>query len=136
VDVAVQRLPDVLTLPLAAGLVAGLGVAALLPGAAGSWTRAVAGGEALGVVYLVLFLIYPEGLGLGDVKLALGLGVALGWYGWDVVFLGTFAAFLLAAVYGVALVIAGRAGRKTAVSFGPFMALGALAAVALGGLAA
>jgi leader peptidase (prepilin peptidase)/N-methyltransferase len=87
------------------------------------------------VVYLVLFLIYPEGLGLGDVKLALGLGVALGWYGWDVVFLGTFAAFLLAAVYGVALVIAGRAGRKTAVSFGPFMALGALAAVALGGLA-
>ncbi|RSS57910.1 prepilin peptidase, partial [Streptomyces sp. WAC07061] len=79
VDLAVHRLPDVLTLPLAAACAALLGAAALLPGAAGSWRLALLGGLALGASYLVLFLINPAGMGLGDVKLALALGVALGW---------------------------------------------------------
>lgn len=136
VDLAVQRLPDVLTLPLAAGTAAGLGLASAFPGAGGSWPRALLGGAVLTVVYFLLFLINPNGMGFGDVKLALSVGVALGWYGWDVLFLGTFAGFLLAAGFGLTLVIAGRAGRKTAVPFGPFMAAGALVSLLAGGLAA
>jgi leader peptidase (prepilin peptidase)/N-methyltransferase len=136
VDRAVQRLPDVLTLPLAALVVVGLGIAAPLPGAAGDWPRALLAGAVLGGVYVVLFVISPSGLGFGDVKLAVPVGVALGWYGWDVVFLGTFAGFLLAAGYGLALMAVRRAGRRTPVPFGPFMALGALAALVLGGLGA
>ncbi|MGP4112560.1 prepilin peptidase [Streptomyces sp. 4N509B] len=136
VDRAVQRLPDVLTLPLGALTVVGLAAAAPLSAAAGNWPRAVLGGLALGLVYLVLFLISPNGMGFGDVKLAVPVGVALGWYGWDVLFFGTFVGFLLAAGYGVVLVVAGRAGRRTAVPFGPFMALGALAGLILGGLTA
>ncbi|GAB2936838.1 prepilin peptidase [Streptomyces mayteni] len=135
VDLAVQRLPDPLTLPLAGGLAAGLGVAALFPDAAGSWPRALLGGLALAGCYLVLFLINPNGMGFGDVKLALSVGVALGWYGWPAVLAGTFVGFLLAAGYGFALVIAGRAGRRTAVPFGPFMALGALVGLSVAGLA-
>ncbi|MFG3252628.1 prepilin peptidase [Streptomyces sp. NPDC048172] len=136
VDRRVNRLPDVLTLPLAVGAIALLGLAALLPGAEGSWARAWMGGIVLSGAYFVLFVISPRAVGFGDVKLALALGVALGWYGWDVLFAGAFLGFLVGAVYGVALILARRAGRRTALAFGPFMVLGALAGVALGGLAA
>ncbi|MGW0314530.1 prepilin peptidase [Streptomyces flavidovirens] len=135
VDRRVHRLPDVLTLPLAAATAALLGLAALLPGDGGSWPTALLGGVALGGGYFLLFLINPNGMGFGDVKLAIALGTALAWYGWPVFFAGAFAGFLLGAVYGVGLVILRRAGRKTAIPFGPFMITGALAGLLLGGLA-
>ncbi|MFD8980172.1 prepilin peptidase [Streptomyces sp. NPDC059564] len=136
VDLAVHRLPDVLTLPLAAATAALLGAAALLPGAAGSWRLALLGGGALGAAYLVLFLVNPAGMGLGDVKLALPLGVALGWYGWGVWAAGAFLGLLYGAVYGLGLVLRGRATRTTGFAFGPFMAAGALTGVLLGGFGA
>ncbi|MEV6651217.1 A24 family peptidase [Streptomyces sp. NPDC051219] len=136
VDRAVHRLPDALTLPLSAAAAALLGVAALVPGAAGSWRSALLGGLTLGGAYFLLFLINPNGMGFGDVKLALALGVTLGWYGWGVLLLGAFAGFLYGAVYGLGLVLRGRAGRKTAMPFGPFMAAGALTGLLLGALAA
>ncbi|MGW3333360.1 prepilin peptidase [Streptomyces rubiginosohelvolus] len=135
VDRRVHRLPDPLTLPLAAAAVLLLGGAALLPGHAGSWTAGLLGGLALGGFYLLLFLINPNGMGFGDVKLALALGVALGWYGWTVLFVGGFAGFLFGAAYGLALVLLRRAGRRTGIPFGPFMIAGALAGVLLGALA-
>ncbi|MFJ6634749.1 prepilin peptidase [Streptomyces sp. NPDC091376] len=136
VDRNVHRLPDRLTLPLAVAAAVLLGCAALLPEAAGSWRTALLGGPALGAAYLVLFLINPNGMGFGDVKLALSLGVALGWYGWPVLFVGAFAGFALGAVYGLGLVVLRGAGRKTAIPFGPFMISGALIGLLLGGLAA
>ncbi|WP_256988172.1 A24 family peptidase, partial [Streptomyces sp. BR123] len=133
VDLAVHRLPDVLTLPLAAAAAAALGAAALVPGAAGSWRLALLGGAALGAAYLLLFLINPAGMGFGDVKLALALGVALGWYGWGVWLFGAFLGFLYGALYGLGLVLRSPNGRKQAFPFGPFMAAGALTGVLLGG---
>ncbi|MEU8096103.1 A24 family peptidase [Streptomyces rubiginosohelvolus] len=135
VDRRVHRLPDPLTLPLAAAAVLLLGGAALLPGHAGSWTSGLLGGLALGGFYLLLFLINPNGMGFGDVKLALALGVALGWYGWTVLFVGGFAGFLFGAAYGLVLVLLRRAGRRTGIPFGPFMIAGALTGVLLGALA-
>ncbi len=136
VDLAVNRLPDVLTLPMAGGVAALLGAAALLPHSAGSWPRALLGGAVLGGAYLVLFLISPSGMGFGDVKLALTLGVALGWYGWDVLFVGALAGLLLGSCWAAALVLTRRAGRRTAMAFGPFMILGAGAGLVLGALGA
>lgn len=136
VDLRVHRLPDVVTLPLAAATALLLGLAALLPGDGGSWPGALLGGAALGGGYFLLFLINPNGMGFGDVKLAVALGTALGWYGSPVFFAGAFAGFLLGAVYGVGLVILRRAGRRTAIPFGPFMITGTLAGLLLGGLAA
>ncbi|MFC9478531.1 prepilin peptidase [Streptomyces griseus] len=135
VDRRVHRLPDPLTLPLAAAAVLLLGGAALLPGHAGSWTSGLLGGLALGGFYFLLFLINPNGMGFGDVKLALALGVALGWYGWTVLFLGGFAGFLFGAAYGLCLVLLRRAGRRTGIPFGPFMIAGALTGLLLGALA-
>ncbi|MFE4827475.1 prepilin peptidase [Streptomyces sp. NPDC056672] len=136
VDRHVHRLPDQLTLPLAAAAAVLLGGAALLPAAGGSWPSALLGGVALGACYFVLFLINPNGMGFGDVKLALSLGVALGWYGWEVLFVGAFAGFLLGALYGLGLILLRRAGRKSSIPFGPFMITGALIGILLGGLAA
>ncbi|WP_435172776.1 prepilin peptidase [Actinacidiphila sp. bgisy145] len=131
VDLAVRRLPDVLTLP-ALGLTALLlGGAALLPSAQGSWTRALIAAAVLGGLYAVLFFVNPAGMGFGDVKLAPTLGLVLGWYGWGAVVTGTFAGFLLGAVVGLGLIAARRATRKTAMPFGPFMLAGTLAAVLL-----
>lgn len=136
VDFRVQRLPDPLTLPLAATALALLGLAALLPEHAGHWRTALYGALALGAGYYVLYRVNPGGMGFGDVKLAVGAGAVLGWYGWPTVLLGTFAGFLLGALYGGALVLARRAGRKTAVPFGPFLLAGALTGLLIGAYAA
>ncbi|SEC69874.1 leader peptidase (prepilin peptidase) / N-methyltransferase [Streptomyces sp. 2131.1] len=136
IDHRVHRLPDMLTLPAAGAAAVLLGLAALLPEHAGSWLSALLGGLVLGGFYLLLFLVNPDGMGLGDVKLALSLGAVLGWYGWAVVFAGGFAGFLFGAGYGLALVVLRRAGRKTGIPFGPFMIAGAFLGVLFGGLAA
>jgi leader peptidase (prepilin peptidase)/N-methyltransferase len=131
VDFAAHRLPDVLTLPLAAIVLVLLGVAAVLPGASGSWTSALLGSLILGACYFGLFLI-SKGFGFGDVKLALFLGAVLGWYGWPIVLVGTFAGYLLGALYGVGLMLMGRADRTSRIPFGPFLLAGTLAGVLLG----
>ncbi|MEV2245006.1 A24 family peptidase [Streptomyces sp. NPDC049970] len=136
VDRRVHRLPDRLTLPLAGAAAVLLGGAALLPEHGGSWIAALLGGAALGGFYLVLFLINPNGMGFGDVKLALALGVALGWYGWAVLCAGGFAGFLFGALYGAGLMLLRGAGRRTGIPFGPFMIAGALVGLLFGGLAA
>jgi leader peptidase (prepilin peptidase)/N-methyltransferase len=136
VDFRVKRLPDLLTLPLAGAALVLLGVVALLPEHAGDWLTSLYGALALGGAFFVLFLINPGGMGFGDVKLALGLGAALGWYGWPTLMLGTFAAFLLGALYGGTLVVVRRAGRKTAIAFGPFLIAGAFAGLLMGAYAA
>ncbi len=134
IDLAVRRLPDVLTVPAAAGAAVLLGAAALSPAHQGSWPRALLGAVALLAAYFVLMLVNPAGMGFGDVKLAPTLGLVLGWYGWRFVFYGTFLAFALGALVSVALLATRRATRKTALPFGPFMLLGALGGLLLAGM--
>ncbi|MFI2644560.1 prepilin peptidase [Streptomyces sp. NPDC018610] len=136
VDLRVHRLPDVLTLPLAAALAVLLGVAATLPAAGGSWPTALLGGLVLSAAYFVLFLVNPSGMGFGDVKLALALGAALGWYGWSVVVVGGLAGLLYGGCYGLGLVALRRAGRESAIPLGPFMLGGAFTGLLLGAAAA
>jgi leader peptidase (prepilin peptidase)/N-methyltransferase len=124
IDLAAHRLPDALTLPAAGATAVLLGGAALLPGHQGSWGRALLGGVALAAAYLVLLLINPAGMGFGDVKLALTLGLVLGWYGWAFLVAGFVLTFLLASLAVAVLLLARRATRRTAVAFGPFMLLG------------
>ncbi|MGW3206543.1 prepilin peptidase [Streptomyces sp. NPDC001135] len=136
VDVRVQRLPDPLTLPLAGSALALLGLAALLPEHAGHWPTALYGALALGAGYYALYRINPAGMGFGDVKLAVGMGAVLGWYGWPTVLLGAFAGFLLGALYGGALVVVRRASRTSAIPFGPFLLAGAFTGLLIGAYAA
>jgi leader peptidase (prepilin peptidase)/N-methyltransferase len=126
IDAAIRRLPDPLTGAAFAGTLGFLAVAALTGGGhPGQLGRAVLAAAALCGFYLALFIIRPSGMGLGDVKLAAGIGTALGWLGWQALVAGTFLAFALAAVYGMVLLISGRATRKHQIPFGPFMITGA-----------
>jgi leader peptidase (prepilin peptidase)/N-methyltransferase len=136
VDLRVRRLPDVLTLPLALAALLLLGLVTPVPERAGDWTTALLGTLALGGGYFVLWIVNPDGMGFGDVKLALGAGALLGWYGWPTVMLGTLAGFLFGVLYGGALVVARRAGRRTAVPFGPFLLAGAYVGLLTGAYAA
>ena len=93
----------------------------VVPGLAGA---ALAGGS-----LLVLALVYPAGLGMGDVKLAAFLGAWLAWDGLLALVLGSFAAFIPA--LGI-IIVRGRAARKVALPFGPFLALGGVVALLAG----
>ncbi|WP_350276401.1 A24 family peptidase [Kribbella sp. HUAS MG21] len=129
VDIDVQRLPNALTLPLYPGLVALFGVVAVVEGRPGDLVRAVLGGLVLGGCYLALAVASGGRLGGGDVKLAGGLGIALGWLGWPALFAGTLLGFLSMGLVGAGLVVARRVTLQQTVSFGPFMLGGALLAV-------
>jgi leader peptidase (prepilin peptidase)/N-methyltransferase len=85
---------------------------------------------AAGGFFLLAALAYPRGMGMGDVKLAAVLGLFLGRAVGPAVFVALVTGTLVGAV-----VIArkgAREGRKTAVPFGPFLALGGLVAVFAG----
>jgi leader peptidase (prepilin peptidase) / N-methyltransferase len=131
IDVAVRRLPDPLTAAAFAGTLALLAVAALTGHQLGHLGRAAIGAVALAGFYLVLSVIRPGGLGLGDAKLAASTGTALGWISWQALLSGTFAAFALAGLYGGALLALHRATRTSQLPLGPFILLGTLAAIAL-----
>src|SRR5687767_7912353 len=90
IDVALKRLPDPLTLPGAAGVAALLAVACLDVGF-DHFLGALYGMGALFVFYAVQWFIAPSQIGLGDVKLALSLGLVLGWLGLQAFILGIFA---------------------------------------------
>ncbi|TCC18294.1 prepilin peptidase [Kribbella speibonae] len=129
VDIAVQRLPDRLTLPLYPGLTVLFGIAAVLNGDPAAFVRAVLGAVALGGVYLILALLSRGQLGGGDVKLAGGLGIALGWLGWPTLVSGAILGFVIMGVVSFGLLVARRVTLRHAISFGPFMLGGALLAV-------
>jgi len=83
-------------------------------------------------VMLVLYLISRGGLGDGDVRLSPLLGLYLGWSNPGLALVGLFYGFIIGSIVGVVLMITGRAGRRTALPFGPFLAVGALVAVLQG----
>lgn len=83
-------------------------------------------------VFAGIYLVRPDAMGFGDVRLAALLGLHLGWIGPLHVPVGLFLGFLLGAVVGVAMMIGGSAGRRTALPFGPFMALGAVIGIVAG----
>ena len=133
IDIAVQRLPDPLTLPaypllimlLVGAAIAGHDFAALL--------RALLGGLTLAGAFLALALVRPGQLGGGDIKLAGLIGLALGWLGWPILILGAVLGFVLSAIASLALLAARRITLHGAICFGPFLLGGALVAVLAGG---
>jgi leader peptidase (prepilin peptidase) / N-methyltransferase len=126
IDWSVHRLPDRLTLPAFGGAVVLLGLDNQ-PGRLGTALLCALG---MAGCYVMLTLISRGGLGLGDGKLALSLGLALGWFGGMVTVYGTAAGFILAGLYAGAMLAAGRLGRKDSLAHGPFMLLGTLTALA------
>ena len=130
IDVAHRRLPDMLTLPSYLVAFALLGVATpFTRHGASHLIHAFIGLACASAFYLILALAYPAGIGWGDVKLSGLLGLYLGWIGPAALVLGVAAGFVLAAVAGVGLIVAGKATRRSQIAFGPFMLVGAIAVI-------
>ena len=82
-----------------------------------------------GGFFLIAALVYPSGLGMGDVKLAAFLGAWLG----QAVAVALFAGSLIALIPAVAiLALRGGAGRKVGIPFAPFLAAGGVVALFFG----
>jgi leader peptidase (prepilin peptidase)/N-methyltransferase len=129
IDLDSKLLPNRITYP-SLGLVAVLLLAAsLVEHDPGRMLRALEAAGVAGAVLLALALASPGGMGLGDVKFALVLGLALGWLGWSALVAGFVGAFLLGGLAALTALLLLRASRKTQLPFGPWLALGALLAV-------
>jgi len=82
-----------------------------------------------GGAYLILALISRGAMGMGDVKLALVLGLNVGYFSLSSLFVASVFAFVLASLVVLSGMIAGKLNAKSAVAFGPFMILGAALAL-------
>jgi leader peptidase (prepilin peptidase)/N-methyltransferase len=125
VDLEERRIPNVIVLP-ATAIVLVLQIVRE-PGKTLEWVVAALAAAAF---FLVPLVAYRGGVGMGDVKLALLLGAALGRAVVPALLIGTVTAALVSVVV---LAQRGSEGRKTAIPYGPFLALGGIVALFVGG---
>jgi leader peptidase (prepilin peptidase)/N-methyltransferase len=119
IDVRCLRLPD----PLVGALTLVLGGPSAILRPEGI-PRALLAGVVLLAAYLIIGL--RGGLGLGDVKLAAGLGLVLGFAGWPAVIAGVVVAHLISGSVALFLLVTRRVGRARPLPFGPALLVGAL----------
>jgi leader peptidase (prepilin peptidase) / N-methyltransferase len=129
IDVQHHLLPNRVVVPSAA-IGAGMLLLAAVPGQ--EWAtllRAVLGAVVLFAVLLVLALLSPRSLGMGDVKLSGLLGLYLGWVGWGALVVGAAAGFVIQALLALVLLAGRRIGLRGELPFGPAMLAGAALAI-------
>ncbi|WP_248759604.1 prepilin peptidase [Pseudarthrobacter sp. SSS035] len=130
IDISLHLLPNPLVLSL---MLAGLFLF-LVPIFSGSqWAsllRALAGTAILFFIYLILALISPGAIGMGDVKLAAPLGLYLAYLGWSQLLYGGLLGFVINGIVTLLVVRTNRIERASEVAHGPSM-LAAAAGVAL-----
>jgi len=133
IDFDTFLLPDDITLPLLWG-----GLLFNLGGGFTDLHSAVVGAVA---GYLALWSIYwlfklatgKEGMGYGDFKLLAAIGA---WFGWQLLPAVILLSSLAGSVIGIALIVVARHGRNVPIPFGPYLALGGIAALFWGPLLA
>lgn len=119
-DLEERRIPNRIIVPA-------LAVALVVQTARDPSVEWIVSAAAAGGFFLVAALIYPAGLGMGDVKLGAFLGA---WLGRDVA-IAFFAGSLLAVIPSIVILIrlGAAKGRKVGIPYGPFLALGGLVAL-------
>ncbi len=131
VDWRTRLLPTKVIAPSYAVVVV-LALVAALPGQ--DWDdlrRAALGWAIAGGTFLLMWLVYPRGMGYGDVRLSGVLGIALGYLGWGPLLVGIYAGFLVGGLGGGLLSVL-RVVERRSYPFGPFMFLGAVVGVVWG----
>lgn len=136
IDIDHKRLPDKIVLPSYPVIAVLLTIASAVDGDWSALVRAAIGGAALYAFYFLAWFVYPAGMGFGDVKFSGIVGAVLAYLSWGAFGVGAFFGFALGAFGGIALMIAGRGGRKSEIPFGPYMIAGALLALFVGDVAA
>ncbi len=132
IDIDVQLILDIMTYP---SMLLILALLAFASWGTGSWTpllRAVICAVALATFYVLLGFIWPNGMGLGDAKLAVIVGLILGWLGLRQLIVGAFAAFIVGGAFALIQVARKRINMKGGVPFGPYMLIGAWIGIYVG----
>ncbi|MDP1710842.1 MAG: prepilin peptidase [Candidatus Nanopelagicaceae bacterium] len=132
IDLSTHTLPNAIVLP--SYLVGGalLTMDGFVSGNYQALIRGIVGAAVMWLLYLAMALMYPEGMGFGDVKFAGVLGLFLGYLGWDVLITGAFAAFVLGGTFALALILLKKTSLKSGIPFGPWMVAGAWLGVFFG----
>ena len=117
-------IPNKIVLP---GALAGL-ILTLIPGSH-SFLNALGSGVGAALFFFLIWFFYPQGMGEGDVKLALMLGAFLGW---PQIAAAIFLASLTGSVGGIAVIVIKGGNRKTPVPFGLYLAIGSILALLYG----
>ena len=130
-DIREHRLPNRIVYPWA-GVTAGLLLfISLLAGEPGAFGRSVLSGIVWGAALAMTRLIRPPPLGMGDVKLAVVLGMHAGYAGWSVLGGAVVLSFLFGGAASVVLLLSGRVSRRARIPFGPFLLAGTASAIVL-----
>ena len=132
IDADTRKIPNRLMYPLTPALLVLMVAAALLTDAPERALSALVGGIGGFVVLLILALIQPRGMGMGDVKLAGFIGIGLGYLDYAHVVLGIFGGFLAGGIIGIVLLATRIRSRRDMIPFGPYLAVGALVALLVG----
>jgi leader peptidase (prepilin peptidase) / N-methyltransferase len=115
-DLEQRRLPHLLLDPL---IVVAVGFAFINPALD---TVSALGGAAAAVVFLgILGFVIRGGMALGDLYLAVPIGLTLGW---PLIWSGLFTAAILAGAVSLFLVVTGRVGLRSYIAFGPYLVAG------------
>lgn len=133
IDIDTNSLPNSIVIPSYFVGVLFLGAAGIASGDYEAMRRAAIGMAILWLLYFALTMVYPGGMGFGDVKLAGALGLFLGYLGWSALITGAFTAFIFGGAFSVALLLSRRANRKSGIPFGPWMLVGAWVGIFFGG---
>ena len=124
-DFDCRRIPNVIVLPATAVLLAAQ--IALYPDRTREWILA---SLLAALFFFVPLLVFPTGMGMGDVKLAALLGAVLGKSVAGAILVG----LLAGAAYSIyVLVREGMSARKKAIAYGPFLAFGGVVVLLIGG---
>lgn len=129
IDISHKLLPNRIVLSLFMAGVALLSVSAALTAGWGDLLRAVISAVILFVIYLILAIISPRGIGMGDVKLAAPIGLYLGYLGWVQLFYGGALGFVLGGVATFALMRLKTHEKLAEVAYGPSMLAACFAVV-------
>lgn len=129
IDLRTRLLPTRLIAPSYVVVIALVGVAAAIDGRTDLLVRAGVGWLVVGGLYFVPWLLYPRGVGYGDVRLSGVLGLALGCVGWQAMLVGAWLGLVLGAMTG--LLLRPFTGLKMN-AHGPAMVVGAVLGVVLG----
>jgi leader peptidase (prepilin peptidase)/N-methyltransferase len=129
IDLDTKLLPKRIVWPVTGAVFAAFVVTAAVHHQWDDLQRAVLGAFVSSAVLFLIAFIFPAGMGFGDVRLEVLIGLLLGWVSRGTVLAGFVLAFATGGLLSIVLLATGVKGRKDAIPFGPWLALGCVLAL-------
>lgn len=129
IDVREHRLPNVLTGSLLLSTLCLVTGSTITVHNHHRLIESFVGALSLPTFYILVSLMTNGGVGIGDVKLSISVGLISGYFGWSVLWISTFLAVATGAIFSISSMIIGKVSAKDAIPFGPFILLGQLLAL-------